>query len=92
MNNDFVTCLGYARAWLKVLFAPLGASWVGRAGIDWHFAAQSRREADAFQRVRGHAALGVGRHGPAYRGRANPRLSHNAGDHARRTTMHGVAP
>jgi hypothetical protein len=92
MNDDVITCLGYARAWLKVLFAPLGASCIGGAGIDGHFAAQSRRRADAFQRVRIHAALGVGRHGPAYRGRVYARLSHNSGDHARRTTMRGVAP
>ena len=92
MNDDFVTCLGYARACVDVLSASLGASCIGGAGIDGHFAAQSRRRADAFQRVRIHAALGVGRHGPAYRGRVNPRLSHNSGDHARRTTMRGVAP
>jgi hypothetical protein len=92
MNDDFVTCLGYARAWMNVLFAPLGASCIGRAGIDGHFAAQSRRRADAFQRVRIHAALGVGRHGPAHHRRVYAWLSHNSGDHARRTTMRGVAP
>ena len=92
MNDDFVTCLGYARAWLAVLSASLGASCIRGAGIDWHFAAQSQRKADAFQRVRINAALGVGRHGLAHHRRANPRLSHNSGDHARRTTMRGVAP
>ena len=92
MNDDVITCLGYARAWLNVLSASLGASCIGGAGIDGHFAAQSRRRADAFQRVRIHAALGLGRHGPAYRGRVYARLSHNSGDHARRTTMRGVAP
>jgi hypothetical protein len=92
MNDDVITCLGYARAWLAVLSATIGASWVGRAGIDGNTAAQSRREADAFQRVRGHAALGLGRHGLAHHRRTNPRLSHNSGDHARRTTMRGVAP
>jgi len=92
MNDDVITCLGYARAWLNMLSASLGASCIGGAGIDGHFAAQSRRRADAFQRVRIHAALGVGRHGPAYRGRVYARLSHNSGDHARRTTMRGVAP
>ena len=92
MNDDVITCLGYARAWMNVLFAPLGASCIGGAGIDGYSAAQSRREADAFQRVRRHAALGLGRHGPARHRRANPWLSHNSGDHARRTTMRGVAP
>jgi len=92
MNDDFVTCLGYAGAWLAVLSASLGASCIGGAGIDGHFAAQSRREADAFQRVRRHAALGLGRHGPARHRGTDPRLSHNSGDHARRTTMRGVAP
>ena len=91
MNDDFVTCLGYARAWLAVLSASLGASCIGGAGIDGHFAAQSQRGKRAFQRVRIHAALGLGRHGPAYRGRVYARLSHNSGDHARRTTMRAVA-
>ena len=90
MNDDFITCLGYARAWLAVLSATIGASWVGRAGIDWHFAAQSGCRANAVQRVRIHAALGVGRYGPAYRGRVYARVSRNAGDHARRTTMRAV--
>ena len=92
MNHAAITCLGYARACVAVLSASLGASWVGRAGIDWHFAAQSRREANAVQRVRIHAALGVGRHGLAHHRRVDARLSHNSGDHARRTTMRGVAP
>ena len=90
MNDDFVTCLGYARAWLAVLSAPLGASCIWGAGIDGNLAAQSQRRADAFQRVRIHAALGVGRYGPAYRGRVYARVSRNAGDHARRTTMRAV--
>jgi hypothetical protein len=90
MNDDFVTCLGYARAWLNVLSAPLGASCIGGASIDGYSAAQSRREADAFQRVRGHAALGMGRHGLAHHRRVYARLSHNSGDHARRTTMRAV--
>jgi hypothetical protein len=92
MNHATITCLGYARAWLAVLSASLGASCIGGAGIDGHFAAQSRREADAFQRVRGHAALGLGRHGLAHHRGIDARLSHNSGDHARRTTMRGVAP
>ena len=92
MNDDFVTCLGYARAWLAVLSASLGASCIGGAGIDGNTAAQSRREANAVQRFRFHAALGVGRHVLARHRGTDPRLSHNSGDHARRTTMRGVAP
>jgi len=91
MNDDFVTCLGYARAWMNVLSASLGASCIGGAGIDGHFAAQSRREANAVQRVRIHAALGLGRYGLARHRGINARLSHNSGDHARRTTMRAVA-
>ena len=90
MNDDFVTCPGYARAWLAVLSASLGASWAGGAGIDWHFAAQSRRKANAVQRVRFHAALGLGRNGAARHRGINARVSRNAGDHARRTTMRAV--
>ena len=90
MNDDVITCLGYARAWMNVLFAPLGASCIGGAGIDGYSAAQSRREANAVQRVRFHAALGVGRHGASHHRGVHPRLSHNAGDHARRTTMRAV--
>jgi hypothetical protein len=90
MNHSAITCLGYARACVAVLSASLGASWVGRAGIDGHFAAQSRRRADAFQRVRFHAAVGVGRHGDARHRGINARVSHNSGDHARRTSMRAV--
>jgi len=90
MNHAAITCLGYARAWLNVLSASLGALWVGRAGIDWHFAAQSRRKANAVQRVRFHAALGLGRNGAARHRGINARVSRNAGDHARRTTMRAV--
>jgi len=90
MNDDFVTCLGYARAWMNVLSASLGASCIGRAGIDGHFAAQSRREANAVQRVRIHAAVGMGRYGLARHRGTDARLSHNSGDHARRTTMRAV--
>jgi len=92
MNSNVITCLGYARAWLAVLSASLGASCIGGAGIDGHFAAQSRRGKRAPERVYVNAAVGLGRHGPAYRGRVYARLSHNSGDHARRTTMRGVAP
>ena len=92
MNDDFVTCLGYARAWLNMLSAFPGASCIGGAGIDGNLAAQSQRGKRASQRVYVNAALGMGRHGPARHRRANPRLSHNSGDHARRTTMRGVAP
>ena len=92
MNSNVITCLGYARAWLNVLSAPLGASCIWGAGIDGNLAAQSRRRADAFQRVRIHAALGMGRHGLAHHRGTDARLSHNSGDHARRTTMRGVAP
>jgi len=92
MNDDVITCLGYARACVAVLFAPPGASWAGRAGIDWHFAAQSRRGKRAPERARIHAALGLGRHAAAHHRRADPRLSHNSGDHARRTSMRAVAP
>jgi len=91
MNNDFITCLGYARACVVVLSASLGASCNWGAGIDGNLAAQSRRKADAFQRVRRHATVGMGRHGPARHRGTDPRLSHNSGDHARRTTMRGVA-
>ena len=90
MNRAAITCLGYARACVAVLSASLGASWVGRAGIDWHFAAQSRRQANAVQRVRFHAALGLGRNGAARHRGINARVSRNAGDHARRTTMRAV--
>ena len=90
MNDDVVTCLGYARACMGVISASLGALWVGRAGIDWHFAAQSRREADTVQRVRFHAALGMGRGGASHHRGVHPRVSRNAGDHARRTTMRAV--
>ena len=90
MNSNVITCLGYARAWMNVLFAPLGASCIGGAGIDGNLATQSRREANAVQRVRFHAALGVGRHGAARHRRVYARLSHNSGDHARRTTIRGV--
>ena len=92
MNNDVITCLGYARAWLNVLSAPLGASFNWGAGIDWHFAAQSRRGKRAPERVYVNAAVGLGRHGLARHRGTDPRLSHNSGDHARRTTMRGVAP
>jgi hypothetical protein len=92
MNDAAITCLGYARAWLAVLSAPLGASWAGRAGIDGHFAAQSRRGKRAPERVYLNAAVGMGRHGLAHHRRVYARLSHNSGDHARRTTMRGVAP
>ena len=90
MNDDVITCLGYARAWLNVLSATLGASWVGRAGIDGNLAAQSRRRADAVQRVRFHAAVGVGRDGASHHRGVHHRVSRNAGDHARRTTMRAV--
>jgi len=92
MNDDVITCLGYARAWLAVLSASLGASCIGGAGIDGNFAAQSRRGKRASQRVYVNAAVGMGRHGPARHRGTDPRLSHNSGDHARRTTMRGVAP
>ena len=92
MNDDFITCLGYARAWLNVLSASLGASCIGGAGIDGHFAAQSRRGKRAPERVYLNAALGLGRNGAARHRGTDPRLSHNSGDHARRTTMRGVAP
>ena len=92
MNSNVITCLGYARAWLAVLSATLGASCIGGTGIDGNLAAQSRRKADAFQRVRRHATMGMGHHGLAHHRRVYARLSHNAGDHARRTTMRGVAP
>ena len=91
MNDDVITCLGYARAWLNVLSASLGASCIGGAGIDGYFAAQSRRGKRAVQRVRIHAALGLGRYGLARHRGINARLSHNSGDHARRTTMRAVA-
>jgi hypothetical protein len=92
MNSNVITCLGYARAWLKVLSAPLGASCIGGAGIDGNTAAQSRRGKRAPERVYVNAALGMGRHGLAHHRRVYARLSHNSGDHARRTTMRGVAP
>jgi len=92
MNDDVITCLGYARAWLAVLSASLGASCIGGAGIDGHFAAQSRRGKRASERVYLNAAVGMGRHGLARHRGTDPRLSHNSGDHARRTTMRGVAP
>jgi len=92
MNDDFVTCLGYARAWLAVLSASLGASCIGGAGIDGNLAAQSRRGKRASQRVYVNAVVGLGRHGPARHRRVDARLSRNSGDHARRTTMRGVAP
>jgi len=87
-----ITCLGYARACVAVISATIGASWVGRAGIDWHFAAQSRCGKRAPKRVYVNAAVGLGRHGLAHHRRVYARLSHNSGDHARRTTMRGVAP
>jgi hypothetical protein len=90
MNNDVITCLGYARALMNVLSASLGASCIGGAGIDGHFAAQSRRGKRAFERVYVNAAVGMGRHGAACNRRVHARLSHNSGDHARRTTMRGV--
>ena len=92
MNSNVITCLGYARAWLNVLSAPLGASCIWGAGIDGNLAAQSRRGKRAPERVYVNAALGLGRHGPARHRRVYARLSHNSGDHARRTTMRGVAP
>jgi len=92
MNDDFVTCLGYARAWLNVLSASLGASCIGGAGIDGYSATQSRRGKRASQRVYVNAAVGLGRNGAARHRGINARLSHNSGDHARRTTMRGVAP
>jgi len=92
MNDDFITCLGYARAWLAVLSASLGASCIAGDGIDGNFAAQSRRGKRAPERVYVNAAVGLGRYGHAHHRRANPRLSNNSGDHARRTTMRGVAP
>jgi hypothetical protein len=92
MNNDVITCLGYARAWLAVLSASLGASCIGGAGIDGNLAAQSQRGKRASQRVYVNAAVGMGRHGLAHHRRVDARLSHNSGDHARRTTMRGVAP
>ena len=92
MNDDVITCLGYARAWLAVLSASLGASCIGGAGIDGNLAAQSRRGKRASQRVYVNAAVGMGRHGPARHRGTDARLSHNSGDHARRTTMRGVAP
>jgi len=91
MNSNVITCLGYARAWMNVLFAPLGASCIGGAGIDGNLAAQSRRGKRAPERVYLNAALGMGRHGLACNRRVYARLSHNSGDHARRTTMRGVA-
>jgi hypothetical protein len=91
MNNDVITCLGYARAWLNVLSASLGASWVGRAGIDGNLAAQSRRGKRAPERVYVNAAVGLGRHGAACNSRVYARLYRRPGDHARRTTMRGVA-
>jgi hypothetical protein len=36
--------------------------------------------------------VGMGRHGDARHRRVYAWLSHNSGDHARRTTMRGVAP
>lgn len=90
MNDDFITCLGYARAWLAVLSAPLGASCIGGAGIDGNLAAQSRCGKRAPERVYVNAAVGMGRHGPARHRGINARLSRNAGDHARRTTMRAV--
>jgi len=90
MNDDFITCLGYARAWMHVLFAPLGESCIGGAGIDWHFAAQSRRGKRASQRVYVNAAVGLGRYAGPHHRRVYARLSCNSGDHARRTTMRGV--
>jgi len=92
MNSNVITCLGYARAWPNVLSASLGASCIGGAGIDGNLAAQSQRGKRASQRVRFHAVVGLGRHGPARHRGTDPRLSHNSGDHARRTTMRGVAP
>jgi len=92
MNSNVITCLGYARAWLAVLSASLGASCIGGAGIDGNLAAQSRRGKRAPQRVYVNAAVGLGRYGPACNRRVYARLSHNSGDHARRTTMRGVAP
>jgi hypothetical protein len=91
MNSNVITCLGYARAWLAVLSASLGASCIGGAGIDGNTAAQSRRGKRAPERVYVNAALGMGRHGLAHHRGTDPRLSHNSGDHARRTTMRGVA-
>ena len=90
MNSNVITCLGYARAWLNVLSASLGASCIGGAGIDGYSAAQSQRGKRAVQRVRFHATVGLGRHGLACHRRVYARLSHNSGDHARRTTMRGV--
>jgi len=92
MNRAAITCLGYARACVAVLSASLGASWVGGAVIDGNLAAQSRRGKRASQRVYVNAAMGMGRNGAARHRRVDARLSHNSGDHARRTTMRGVAP
>jgi hypothetical protein len=90
MNSNVITCLGYARAWLAVLSASLGASCIGGAGIDGNLAAQSRRGKRAPERVYVNAAVGVGRDGASHHRGINARLSHNSGDHARRTTMRGV--
>ena len=92
MNEDVITCLGYARAWRIVISASLGASCIGGAGIDGYSAAQSRRQANAPKRVYVNAAVGLGRHGLAHHRRVDARLYRRPGDHARRTTMRGVAP
>jgi len=92
MNDDFITCLGYARAWLAVLSASLGASCIGGAGIDGYSAAQSQRGKRASERGYVNATVGLGRHGLACNRRVYARLYRRPGDHARRTTMRGVAP